>query len=537
MDQYEELAKSKVVQSLEVSIETNNSLTLSNINGKSGEEFESKSVSFSSATITGLKSERYYDAKKKNVYAFAFVSKKELAYYNRQLIKINLQKIEQKLDEGSEFANMNDKQNALKSFYEGMPLLAQAEEAQWMLMAINREQFVDEDLKEIRQKNAELNSEISKLQHANDLSMSEAAYFVAYGLFLQIGEPASSLFVNQCTYQNTGLSSEFSEKWDVEMKNALVKAGAYKILDQPKNNNQVLVLGNYWEEGDQLQIKMQVLINNKIEAMAEGNVSIDGLNEENVNFIPSQLEKIDQLKAIKILSVSGPEQVKIGRQSMLPYQVLVEKSNNGNSFTAENIPLIFKLKSGQFLGKEVSNQEGKASLYFPAMKLPEGKNEIEVIIDLEKYADLDTSSSFYARVINNNPVLPAKFEVELIPLIYFVESNEIVDNKPVEVNIIDPALKNILAEQGYQFVNQAADADFVIQVNAATTAGNTYNGIYFSYVDATMSIIDAVTGLEKFKTSVEQVKGGGSNSQKAGMKALKLASVQLKEELLNFLND
>ena len=299
MDQYEELAKSKVVQSLEVSIETNNSLTLSNKNGKSGEEFESKSVSFSSATITGLKSERYYDAKKKNVYAFAFVSKKELAYYNRQLIKTNLQKIEQKLDEGWEFANMNDKQNALKSFYEGMPLLAQAEEAQWMLMAINREQFVDEDLKEIRQKNAELNSEISKLQHANDLSMSEAAYFVAYGLFLQIGEPASALFVNQCTYQNTGLSSEFSEKWDVEMKNALVKAGAYKILDQPKNNNQVVVLGNYWEEGGQLQIKMQVLINNKIEAMAEGNVSIAGLNEEKVNFIPSQLEKIDQLKAIK----------------------------------------------------------------------------------------------------------------------------------------------------------------------------------------------------------------------------------------------
>ena len=216
---------------------------------------------------------------------------------------------------------------------------------------------------------------------------------------------------------------------------------------------------------------------------------------------------------------------------------MVEKSNNGNPVPAESIPLIFKLKSGQFLGKEVSNQEGKASLYFPAMKLPDGKNEIEVIIDLEKYADLDTSSSFYAKVINNNPVLPAKFEVELIPLIYFVESNEIVDNKSVEVNIIDPALKNLLAEQGYQFVSQAADADFVIQVNAVTTAGNTYNGIYFSYVDATMSIIDAVTGLEKYKTSVEQVKGGGSNSQKAGMKALKLASEQLKEELLNFLND
>ncbi|HDO27580.1 MAG TPA: hypothetical protein ENH02_05630, partial [Bacteroidetes bacterium] len=82
MDKYEEMAKSKVIQSIQVSIETNNSLTLSNVNGKSGEEFRSKSVSFSSATITGLKAERYYDRKKNDVYAFAYVSKKELAWYN-----------------------------------------------------------------------------------------------------------------------------------------------------------------------------------------------------------------------------------------------------------------------------------------------------------------------------------------------------------------------------------------------------------------------------------------------------------------------
>jgi len=245
MDQYEELAKSKVVQSIEVSIETNNSLTLSNINGKSGEEFESKSISFSSATLTGLKSERYYDVKKKEVYAFAYVSKKELAYYNRKLITTNLQKIEQKLAEGKNFAKNNDKQNALKSFYEGMPLLAQAEEAQWLLMAINREQFVDKDLQEIRKKNAELNYEISQLQQSNGLNLSDAAYFIAYGIFLQIGETATQFQVSLCTYQNTGLTSDFSEKWYAELKNALVKTGNYKILETSKNENLFVTKGNY----------------------------------------------------------------------------------------------------------------------------------------------------------------------------------------------------------------------------------------------------------------------------------------------------
>ncbi|HEY9113387.1 MAG TPA: hypothetical protein VIN10_01725, partial [Bacteroidales bacterium] len=116
-------------------------------------------------------------------------------------------------------------------------------------------------------------------------------------------------------------------------------------------------------------------------------------------------------------------------------------------------------------------------------------------------------------------------------------SNETIDNKPVEIKIIEPGLKNILAEQGYQFVNQESEADYIIRVNASTTAGTTYNGIYFSYVDATLSIIDATSGVEKYKTSVEQVKGGGSNSQKAGIKALNLTSEQLKKELIEYLKN
>ena len=107
---------------------------------------------------------------------------------------------------------------------------------------------------------------------------------------------------------------------------------------------------------------------------------------------------------------------------------------------------------------------------------------------------------------------------------------ETIDKRPVDIKVIEPELKNVLADKGYQFIDYKTDADFEIFVNAATTAGNTYQGIYFSYVNATMSIIDVSTGLEVLKTSVEQIKGGSSNSKKAGIKALNLASDQLKEK-------
>jgi hypothetical protein len=100
MDKYESMARDKVVQSIQVSIESNNSMDISNKNGKSEEAFLSKSVSFSKANINGLRTGRYYDRKKKLVYAIAYVNIKQLISYYRNLLSSNLDELNQKLREG-----------------------------------------------------------------------------------------------------------------------------------------------------------------------------------------------------------------------------------------------------------------------------------------------------------------------------------------------------------------------------------------------------------------------------------------------------
>ena len=120
---YEGLAKNKVVQGIQVEIETNNSLEISNTNGKSGEEFLSKSVSFSNADIAGLTTQSYYDRRKKEVFAIAFVNKKELTFYYRNKIKSGKEDLEQKLRQGREYAKKGKKELALKNFYEAYPVL------------------------------------------------------------------------------------------------------------------------------------------------------------------------------------------------------------------------------------------------------------------------------------------------------------------------------------------------------------------------------------------------------------------------------
>ncbi len=62
---YENMAKDKLIQSLQVEIETMNKLNITNENGRSGEEFSSESVSFSKASIAGMITQSYYDRRKK----------------------------------------------------------------------------------------------------------------------------------------------------------------------------------------------------------------------------------------------------------------------------------------------------------------------------------------------------------------------------------------------------------------------------------------------------------------------------------------
>ena len=538
LDQYEEMAKSKVVQSIQVSIETNNSLTLSNVNGKSGEEFRSESVSFSSATITGLKAERYYDRKKKDVYAFAYVSKKELAYYNRKLITANLEKIKQKLAEGREYLSLNNKQNALKSFYEGMPLLAEAEQAQWLLMAVNLEQFVSNDLKEIRNAKIELNNEISRLQQSKELNLSETAYFIAYGLFIQLGKLEGPLDVEPCTYENTGLSSDFSDKWNTEIKNALVKTGSYKIQDHTKaDGHAVKVKGNYWLEGNQLRIHMQAIKNNKLGAASEGDIPVSWLKTQKIKYVPVQVKKIQKLKNFKLQAIGAPDKVKIGKQSERPMEVRVLMAGDSITVPMENIPLVFSTRDGEPITHGISSSNGVVRAYFPPVHLTEGKTEILAQIDLAAYADIDTNLAYYLTAVKNNPVTPAVFTIQFDPQTYYVNSNETIDGSAVQIKIVEPEIKNQLAEQGFHFVSNKLNADYEISIDAANTTGSTYQDIYYSYVDATLSVIDASNGDEIFKTSVEQVKGAGSNSKKAGKKAMITVSVKLTEKLMEYLSE
>ncbi len=527
---YETLAKDKVIQSIHVEIETNNSLNISNINGKSGEEFLSKSVSFSKADVAGLLTFSYYDRKRKEVYAFSYVNKKELAFYYRNIIKSSIENIEQKLKQGKEYVKKGNKEEALRSYYEAMPDIQKIDEARTLLIALNRKMYADINIDEIVALNLSLNNEISTLLKPNDLNLSETAYFIAYGLFLQLGEIQDEIIIDEFGYENTGLGSSFSEKLNQEIASGLVSAGGYKV--SKKDKSKIVVSGNYWKEGELLKINAIASKNDKIIGVSKGSLPIEWLTKETIDYIPVQIQLMNNLNNIKLNIVESPGSITLGMPIEDPVIIEVVNHSVGNGVDTKGIPLeVVSLETNLVLCGCTTDKLGIASCYLPSIQTINPIFKVKILINLSEYLNIERSSTYFVIASQQNPVLP--IEVDLItqnPTIY-VSSRELIQGEEMDIKTLEPSLKEILAEEGYNFVEDKNDADFIVNISANTTTGSKYEGIYFSYLDINLTVTSAKNNEEVYSIHLDQIKGGGNSYLKAGKKAYVIGASKIKERM------
>jgi len=531
---YESMAKDKVVQSIQVEIETNNSLLISNTNGKSNEGFVSNSVSVSKADVAGLNTQSFYDRRKKEVFAISTVNRKELAFYYRNKIKSSREDIEQLLKQGREYVKKGMKEIALKTFYGAMPLLMNIDQARALLISLNRKMYADIDMDEVNKLNLDINNEITNLLSPNELTLSETAYFIAYGLYLQLGEITSEINIVGLFYENTGLVSNFSEKFMQEFASALVDAGNYKIGSGNVSMKYTHVTGNYWKEGGYIKISASAYQNEKLLAVSKGSLPISWLANEKIDYLPEQIKLMNALEGFRISLKSAPSSVKLGIQSEVPIELLLTDNHENESNPKEGFPIeIVDAENSDFLCGSVTDRSGIAACYLPEINTENKIIKVIAEVNLSEYLNIDRESLYYAIASIQNPVNLIELDLVTERPTIFITSSEKLQGKQMDIKTLEPTVKETLSESGYNFVSDKADADYIITINANTTTGTKYDGIYFAYLDVNLSVMNTSINEEIFKTHLDQIKGGGINYGKAEKKAYLVGSKKIKESIQN----
>jgi hypothetical protein len=100
------------------------------------------------------------------------------------------------------------------------------------------------------------------------------------------------------------------------------------------------------------------------------------------------------------------------------------------------------------------------------------------------------------------------------------------------VRLLEPKLKAELAKRGYSFAASRQSADWLLTIDAVTREGSETNGIYMSYLEAEISIVERRTGKEIYGNVFTDLKGGGLDYKAAGRKAYDSGLQAITDEIV-----
>ena len=530
-----DVARKKLIESIQVKIQSRATLEVENINSKTHEHFKQQSVSVSQANIVGLKYETYYDKKNKDAYAFCYAKKSEVITYYKNIIATKKESISKKIQEASSSISVGDNPNALKTYYAGMKMLREIDEAQYLLVALGFSNNSDLYIDEVSNYESKIKNGIASLSNSKNLSLADVSEFMAYGLKLQSEKLNESISLGKITYQDTGLSSKFSNRFNDIFKQKLVNVSKYNISD--KKNQQLFISGTYWKEGSKLKIitDLKSKEKGKIIASVETRLPISWLKENNIAYLPESIKKLDLLNQIELRAIKAKREAKIGKTLIKPLEVSVSLTDGS---IIENIPIKFSFmgKNGKKLGTVRSSKSGMSKFHFEKFTSDKKIQIIKAELDIVQFIGIGAESGFYHRIIQDYSVPSAvKFVFKVSGLLVYVEVNEKNLGRIMEIPFIEPAIKESLSGKGYAFTDDLSEADYMIEIKSNSRSANSYSGIYFSYVDTNIAITDLENDEEVYKGSFSDIKGAGNNYRQAGIKAYKNVVKKVKKGVLDAL--
>lgn len=293
-------ARAALSESIFVSIKSESSSNMLNVNGESEDRYQKSTVTSSSLEAIGMKTEGYVDTKKRVIYAFAYVKKKSLISNYYGLLSSEIKRIDTSL---KRIENVDDKTEAYKRYNTELTALSTAKSYQTMLKYLN----VSSDVVLKSNKWKELYDTtldgLDKLRNNEDIGIKEASYFLVDKLKEEMGEDLGTIQMGLITYKSTDIATEFSDYFGLLFRQAMEeKRGG---ISRSISNDGYVVSGSYWPGDKEIQIIANVNYvsgGENVSMKAGGSIAVDleKVKRLGVNFGLEEkselLKKNDQLR-------------------------------------------------------------------------------------------------------------------------------------------------------------------------------------------------------------------------------------------------
>lgn len=247
------------------------------------------------------------------------------------------------------------------------------------------------------------------------------------------------------------------------------------------------------------------------------------------NEIERQISSI--LSNLEVIKVNDGQSSKIGYGLKKPLIVKVVYGTTDQDYPVKSIKVNFKVVNGkaEITKEAITDPEGIAKCKVDKILKGKGSLKIKAVVDLRGSLNLEKD---YAKSLIKNSFVD--FSVNVRRKTIFMEVVEESLGKIRPQPLIESYIKDLVAKNSYvDFSDNKSDADCLLELKVTTRKGSEYQGIYFSYADINIRLVDLSTNKQIYQREQTGIKGAGLDYEKASIKALTNIKEEIKEGFIN----
>ena len=246
------------------------------------------------------------------------------------------------------------------------------------------------------------------------------------------------------------------------------------------------------------------------------------------NEVNHQLQTL--LSGIVLSSNNSDFNAKLG-QPISERISIFAKSESNRPLRGLPLQVQFAKGAGELLESVTTGGQGRADLQVTNITAPLKLQVIEITVDMDQLLK-KIESPVLSGIVYSIPTGTTRIILDVTNPSIYLESNETFNGRNLEQLQVEPLVKNHFIQEGFNFVDDPQKADWQMSLNASATRGTEYSGMYTTFADVNLNVIDRMSGEEIYKNSLSRVKGIDLNYTNAANKAFNNAAKELNKTII-----
>jgi hypothetical protein len=516
-----EIVKSQISDAILVSINAQTSLNITVENAATDEKLERKSASSSEVELVGLKLDSYFNKRKKSLYAFGYVSIKELSDYHRKNIMDKSTQVDQNLKQAASSSNKSEK---IKLYVANKLLLDDIQKSARLLTALSEPHGADiTSLQRTATQNEEL---LDGLFRTGQITLDHLVVRISGELLNALPKGSNISVTSQSiSYASSEVKSAFSEALQKQLSTSVGESSKVTISGGSTGS----LSGTFVQNESETVFNITLTDQDAVVAATEVAVTTSVIDTKGLQLLPPNFSYIPNLSSVAIV---GPKSFTIKPSEYTSKPIVLTYSLN--SSPVPNLSVLISIdnegKSKKYAA--TSDADGKVTFNLDeSMVTPGTEYLLNAEIDLEKFLSIENGNEFLKYIRNNQRIPSHDLALTVNSPTVFISSSEVGINGPLSVKVLEPAVKSGLAELRYAFTEDQSTADFELTIEAQARKGQAGDIATLTFVDATIALVNRVNGKEIYKNSFFNIKGIGANFDVAQSSAFQKTRNEMVDDI------